>query len=163
VVLPSVHSVAHAVADAHAKLPGQGPLVVAGMQVPLPLHLPVGVNVEPLQAELTQVVPCTCRRQPPAPSQVPSSPQALALSIAHSLSGSVASLTGLQSPLVFPVFAFEHAMHSAEQAFSQQTPSTHEPDEHSWSRPHGLPFGFFGAQSPCPSQVPGQSVLSESS
>jgi len=144
-VLRSVQVVAQAVADAHLKLPGQGELVVAGIQVPLPLHLPAGVRVEPLQVAPPHDVVWTCNRQPPAPSQVPSWPQALLVSVAHSLSGSVATLTALHSPLVLPVFALTQAMHRAGQLFSQHTPSTHEPEEHSRPALHVAPFVFFAA------------------
>ena len=40
-----MHDVAQEFAEEHAKLPGHGIVVVEGMQLPLPLHFPEGVNV----------------------------------------------------------------------------------------------------------------------
>ena len=43
-------------------------------QVPVPLQVRPGVNVDPVQLAPTQVVPVAYRRQAPAPLQNPSVP-----------------------------------------------------------------------------------------
>ena len=44
-------------------------------QVPVPLQVRAGVNVDPVQVAAAQVVPAAYSRQPPVPSQNPSVPQ----------------------------------------------------------------------------------------
>jgi len=57
--------------------------VVAVWQVPLPLHERDDVSVEPVQVAAAHCVPVAYRRQPPAPSHMPSVPQVLAPWSAH--------------------------------------------------------------------------------
>lgn len=134
--------------DAQVKLPGHMFELLAGMQVPAPLHLPAGVIVAPLQLALPHEMPLACRRQEPVPSQVPSWPQVFELSTAHSLSGSVPVFTARQRPFVLPVFADEQAMQSAGQLFSQQTLSMHAPVLHWFPVVQGPPFPLLGVQMP---------------
>jgi hypothetical protein len=56
---------------------------VTVLQVPVPLHVRAGVNVEPVHVAATQVVPAAYRRQPPLPLQVPSVPQLGAPASSH--------------------------------------------------------------------------------
>ena len=79
--------VRHAVADSQVRLPGHA-CGAPPTHDDAPSHEPWGVNVLPLQAAAPQVVPSDLTLQAPPPEQVPSRPQALALSTAHSLSGS---------------------------------------------------------------------------
>lgn len=154
VVLRSTQAVLHVVVDAHPRLFGQGPEVVAARQLPLPLHLPVGTKfVVPLLTvhdELPHIVPETANRHPPIPSQVPSRPHGFAASAAHSPSISVPTLTGRQSPLVAPVFVLEQAMQRPGQLFSQQTPSTQADETHSLLVTQGLPAAAFIPPTPEP-------------
>jgi hypothetical protein len=69
-------------------------------QVPVPLQVRAGVNVDPLQAAATQVVPAAYRRHAPAPLHWPSVLQAAVPRSAHWLSGSVPAGTLVQVPTV---------------------------------------------------------------
>src|SRR5580692_8486593 len=66
-------------------------------------------------------------RQAPAPSHMPSNPQLVCVSAAHSLSGSLPAVTGRQRPSAAPVLALAQALQRPAQAVSQQTPSTQNP------------------------------------
>lgn len=82
-------------------------------------------------------MPAACRRQAPAPSQLPSRPQVVASSVAQSSSGSWPSGTGAQVPAQ-P--SRPHDMHTPTHAVWQQTPSTQKPERH-WSVAlQGWPF-----------------------
>ena len=131
VVLLSVQLVPHAVADAQSKFPGHAAVVVPVTQVPLPSHAALDVRIPLLQLELPQPLPATCKRHAPAPLHMPSWPQTLTVSTAHSLSGSVPALTGKHWPLGSPVFALEQAMQLPPHALSQHAPSTQNPETHS--------------------------------
>ena len=48
--------------------------MLTAWQVPVPLQVRAGVNVDPVQPAATQVVPVAYRRQAPAPLQAPSVP-----------------------------------------------------------------------------------------
>ena len=146
VVLFSVQLVPHAVADAQPKFPGHAAVLVPVTQVPLPLHDPLDVNIPLLQVELPQLLPATCNRHAPAPLHMPSCPQALPVSTAHSLSGSVPALIGRHFPSCPPVFKAEHAMQLPLHALSQQSPSTHDPEEHSLLVLQVVPFAFVSWQ-----------------
>jgi hypothetical protein len=100
-------------------------------QTPAPSQVRAGVYVDPLQDSGTQVVPEVYRRQAPAPSHWPSSPQLSAVSAVHSSSGSVPPLTARQRPFVAPVFVLAQALQAPVHADSQQTLSTQLPVAHS--------------------------------
>jgi hypothetical protein len=102
----------------------------------------------PVQDAVPQGVPVTWYRQPPTPSHMPSRPQALPVSAVHSLSGSVPTLTGRQSPSLAPVLAAEHALQAPVQVFSQQTPSTQLPDTQANAWVQAPPLATFGRQLP---------------
>jgi hypothetical protein len=101
--------------------------LVAVWQVPVPLQVRVGVNVDPVQAAATQAVPLAYRRQAPAPSQNPSVPQAAAPLSVHWLSGSWPAGTLVQVPTV-PVSA--HDWQVPVHAALQQKPCAQNPDVH---------------------------------
>lgn len=128
-VLRSVQDVAHAVAEAHANIPGHGDAPADDKHVPLPLQRPC-VSDAPEQLGLPQNVPAPCIRQAPTPSHMPSLPQEFVESTPHSESGSVPATIGRHRPLLAPVFAVTHARHVPPQALSQQTPSTQMPETH---------------------------------
>ena len=98
------------------------------MQALMPSQFPVGVTVAAPWALTTHdavphVVFSGRTRQLLLPLQVPSRPQKLAVSGAHSLSGSCPAGTAAQWPLAWPVFAIEQALHLPVQGPSQQNPS----------------------------------------
>ena len=66
--------------------------------LPFPSQLPPTTCLLPLHSVTPQGVPLAYFRQAPAPLQVPSWSQELAPSSAHSLSGSVAMVTGAHVP-----------------------------------------------------------------
>ena len=93
-----------------------------------------------MQLAATHIVPAAYRRQPPAPSQVPSVPQLGAPLSVHWLSGSAPTGTGVQVPAV-PASAHERQV--PVQLELQQTPCWHRPDAHSVPPAHVVPSGFF--------------------
>jgi hypothetical protein len=72
----------------------------------------------------------------------------VALSAAHSLSGSVPDVTAAQCPLATPVLVWTQASHVPLQAFEQQTPSVQYPLVH-WLVPLQLPPRSFLAVQVC--------------
>src|SRR5262245_15155014 len=96
------------------------PLVLSGnLQAPAPLHVPahtLGI----------------CSPAPPSGTLMPASgstaPMFGAAIPVHSIAGSVPSGIGLQTPSLPGTL---HAMQPPTQAFSQQTPSTQDPEAHS--------------------------------
>lgn len=67
---------------------------------------------------------------------------------AQSLSRSVPAVTAAQRPFAWPVFAIAQAKHVAVQVVSQQTPSTHARDVHSFPMVHVAPLAFRATQVP---------------
>jgi hypothetical protein len=51
---------------------------VAVTQLPVPLHVLSGVCATPVHVSIAHIVPAAYRRQPPAPSHIPSVPQPVA-------------------------------------------------------------------------------------
>jgi hypothetical protein len=74
------HDVLHT-PDPHAYVPHDD--AVVDWQVPVPLQVRAGVNVDPVQLPATQIVPLAYSRQAPPPSQAPSVPQVVAPLSAH--------------------------------------------------------------------------------
>ena len=107
-------------------------------QVPVPLQVRAGVNVEPAQDAPTQTVPLAYRRQPPPPSQVPSVPQLAAPMSAHWPSGSSPAATSRQVPVV-PARLQDRQL--PVQAVRQQAPCSQKPLPHSAAAVHAAPFG----------------------
>lgn len=100
-----------------------------------------------VQQLLQHRVPSGWRRHAPPPSQKPSRPQVDGASAPHSLSGSVPPAIGAQAPSLWPVLAAEHPWHVPPQEFSQQNPSTQDPDWQSAPPPPGSqawPLAFLG-------------------
>ena len=106
----------------------------------------MGLYVDPLPDAATHTVVASHCRQAPDPLQKPSVPQVDGAVAAHSLSGSVPPVTGLQSPFVWPVLALEHAWHAPPHADSQQTLSTQLPLLHSPPTAQVVPLGFWATQ-----------------
>jgi len=109
-------------------------------QVPVPLQVRAGENVDPVQLAATHMVPAAYRRQPPAPSQVPSVPQVEARLSAHWFSGSPPTGTNVHVP---GVPASAHDRQVPVQLELQQTPCWQRPDAHSVPPAHVVPSGFF--------------------
>jgi hypothetical protein len=107
---------------------GAHDVAAAAEQVPLPLHRRAGVAEALLQVAGAQTALVPCRRQSPAPSQVPSVPQEASLLVAHWLRGSAPARTGLQLPLARPVSLAAQDMHLPVQGESQQIPAEQLPD-----------------------------------
>jgi hypothetical protein len=112
---------------------------VAARQVPVPLQVRAGVTVEPVHVAATQVVPATYRRQPPAPSHVPSAPHVATPASVHWFSGSWPLGTFTQVPAV-PAIAHERQL--PVQVPMQHTPWAQLPELHSPSPAHAAPSGF---------------------
>ena len=109
-------------------------------QVPVPLHVRAGENVEPVHDAPTHTVPAAYRRQAPLPSQVPSVPQVEAPLSAHWLSGSAPTAANVQVPAV-PDSA--HDRQVPVQLELQQTPCWQRPEAHSVAPAQVVPSGFF--------------------
>jgi hypothetical protein len=122
----------------HAYAPHDDVVVV--WQVPVPLQVRAGVNVDPVQLAATQVVPLAYSRQVPPPSQVPSVPQLAAPMSAHWPSGSWPAGTSTQVPAV-PVIEQDRQL--PVQAVRQQAPCSQKPLAHSAVVAQVAPFGFF--------------------
>jgi hypothetical protein len=147
--------------DAHVVRQAVGPqmycmheAVLGPTQVPAPSQVLGGVYVATEHDSGAQVVPRIHRRQPPAPSQVPSRPQLEAGSAGHSLSGSVPAVIGRQRPSAAPVREAEQAAQEPAQADSQQTPSTQKPLVHSADPPQAAPFAFTDTHWPAMQKLP---------
>jgi hypothetical protein len=120
--------------------------------VPLPLQVRALIRTEPKQKDDWQTVPAVQFRHPPAPSQVPSSPQVDLADVAHRPRGSaVPELSGRQVPRNELTL---HDWQLPQTAETQHTPSVQYPLWH-WLpdvqvRPSGrrlpqaLPMQTFG-------------------
>jgi hypothetical protein len=115
---------------------------VGATQALLALQVDVLVNVDPLHVAPAHVVPVAYFRQPPFPSQVPSSPQVDAAAAGHWLAGvgAVPAGTELHVP-TDPVSA--HETQVPLQAVEQQTPCAQFPVLHSGPVLQLAPFGFL--------------------
>ena len=109
-------------------------------QVPVPLQVRAGENVDPVQLAPTHIVPAAYRRQPPAPSQLPSVPQVGAPLSSHWFSGSAPTGTNVHVPAV-PESAQDRQV--PVQLELQQTPCWQRPEAHSLPPPHGAASGFL--------------------
>ena len=99
----------------------------------------MGVDVEPLQEPVPQLVPAGIGRQAPPPSQVPLNPQGGAE--AQPPWGSIAPTgTGLQAPAEPATL---HEVHVPQLDDEQQTPSTQLPLSHSAAAAQIWPSRFF--------------------
>jgi hypothetical protein len=107
-------------------------------QVPVPLQVRAGVNVDPEQLCATQIVPLAYSRQAPPPSQAPSVPQVEAPLSAHWPRGSAPAGTSVHVPAV-PVMP--HDRQAPEQAVRQQVPCSQKPLEHSACAVQAAPLG----------------------
>ncbi len=94
------------------------------LQLPCPSQVLGARSVLPWQLRGAHSTPMVYLRQAPWPLQVPSRPQVVSGSAAHSLSGSRLSGTGRQRP---SLPARLQARQAPLQADSQQKPSTHWP------------------------------------
>jgi hypothetical protein len=96
-------------------------------------------------------VRATWKRQEPAPSHVPSSPQVVGSDAAQVLAsrGGVPAAANVQLPIAVGA---AHVRHVSVQAVLQQTPSTQKPLPHSTPQVHACPFSFCAFASPL--QVP---------
>jgi len=136
----------HAVADAHTVLPAHA-TAAAMTQVPAPSQAGAARSCAFSHEGDPQTVPAAKNRHPPAPSQVPSRPQAV-ISGVHFPADDPPALIGLHRPLVCPVSAFEQDMQAAVQALSQHNPPTHWPCAHSSFVRQADPSAFLGAHVP---------------
>ena len=106
-----------------AKSFGQGAPTPA-LQLPVPLHRPSGVRVEPLHvAGPQEVVEEACSQSPPA-AQFPVLPQGGA-AVHWPAGAGVSARMLVQVPSAWPVNVFRHAWQVPEHATEQQTPDTH--------------------------------------
>jgi len=106
----------------------------------VPLQVRAGEKVDPVQLAPTQTVPFAYRRQPPAPSHMPSVPQPAAPLSSHWLSGSVPTAAKVHVPAV-PASAQDRQV--PVQLELQQTPCWHRPEAHSVPPVQVVPRGFF--------------------
>jgi hypothetical protein len=104
------------------------------------LHVGSDVNVEPEHVVPPHFVPAAYRRQAPAPSQVPSVPQLVAIWSAHWFSGSWPAATSVHVPIEA---AMAHERQVPVHELLQQTPCAHWPDWHSLPAAHVAPLSFF--------------------
>ena len=101
-------------------------IVAPGLQRPAPSHTCAPTTASPSQLPALHGVPAAYLRQPPAPSQVPSSPQVLAMLAAHVLAPR--GLPPVSMPTQVPADASAaHVMQPSVQAVLQQIPSTQKP------------------------------------
>jgi len=114
-------------------------------QAPAPLQAGTGSSVPLAQAATPQAVPVAHLRQAPAPSQVPSFPQEVAVSAVQSLRTSVPDTAGVHWPSVPTP---PQVMQAPVQALSQQTPSTQKPLWQLPAAPQAVPFVSFAVQTP---------------
>jgi len=103
----------------------------------VPVHVRVGWNCVPEHAAATQTWLVPYLRHAPAPSQKPSSPHCSGVPAVQSLCGSFPADVTTHFPSSCPVYVIAHALQAPVQAFSQQTPSTHAPDEQAPSSEQG--------------------------
>jgi hypothetical protein len=105
---------------------------------PSPSQILIPVIPDPAQAPEAQTVPFTNLRQPPLPSQVPSSPQVEAAAIGHSLAVRGLAPAGTASQVPSDPGRL-HDMHFPVHADLQQTPSTQNPLPQSEPHEQGCP------------------------
>ena len=113
-------------------------LLVAVWQVPVPLHICAGVNVEPVHVAPAHCVPATYSRQAPLPLHVPSAPQPAGPASVHWLRGSSPLGTLLHVPSE-PAIA--HDRQVPVQALPQQMPCAQIPELHCASVLHAALIG----------------------
>jgi hypothetical protein len=142
-----VFGLTHCVFDVHVARQAAAPHwngvhedCVPAAHVPVPLHWGADVNVEPAHVAAPQVVPAAYRRQAPAPSHVPSSPQFMAPPSVHWFSGSWPAATSEQVPRL-PASAHERQVPVHE--LEQQTPCWQKLEPHSAPAAHAAPSSFF--------------------
>lgn len=111
--------------------------------VPLPLHVPAPLIVDPSHVPGAHGVPAGYRRHEPSPSHVPSNPQVDAACCRQLESRAVAG-SDEQVPCL-PITL--HARHEAPQAWLQQTPSTQKLLKHSVAFRQASPFILVGGAS----------------
>jgi hypothetical protein len=99
-----------------------------------------GVKVTPVQVAAAHIVPAAYRRQPPAPSHIPSVPQLGAPLSMHWFRGSVPAGTAAHVP---GLAASAHERHVPVQLELQQTPCWQSPEAHSFPLVHVVPSTFF--------------------
>lgn len=110
------------------------------LQVPVPLHVRVGVNELAAHIAPTQTVPAPYLRHAPEPSHVPSLPHEGDPASVHWLSGSVPAGTTLHVPRL-PASA--HDWHVPVQAVAQQMSWLQFPDAQSTPAAHVAPLDFL--------------------
>ena len=130
--------------------------VLTVWQVPVPLQVRVGENVDPVQLAATQVVPLAYRRQAPPPSQNPSVPQAAAPLSAHWFRGSCPAGTFVHVPAV-PLSA--HDWQVPPQPALQQNPWAQNPEAHSPAAAQATPIAFLVQLPPLQENGDTQSAL----
>jgi hypothetical protein len=120
---------------------GTHEMVTGATHAPVALQVDSGVNTLLSQRAAAQTVPGRCRRQPPAPSQVPSVPQVSGSWASQRLRGSSApAATCVQTP---GADGSAQLRQLPVQASAQQTPSTQKLDWQSAAAVHGWPAGFL--------------------
>ena len=114
---------------------------VDAAQEPVASQVASGVNTPALQRSGAQTVPTRKRRQPLAPSHLPSVPQVDGSCAAHCLRGSSPPAgTGVQTP---DDDGRLQLLQVPSQALSQHTPSTQKLLRHSLAAPQMSPIGFL--------------------
>src|SRR5215831_88219 len=131
--------------------------MVGWTQLPLPLQVPAGVSVEPLQVSVPQLVPTSTNAHWPLPSQVPLLPQGWLLLTAQPPCGSaLPAATGWQAPGLPERLQIWQLPQLADE---QQTPSTQLPLSHSVPAAQAWP-SRLRPQAPLLQNFPGaQSLL----
>ncbi len=124
----------------HWNAPHEVPVWVA--QVPVPLQSRGAVKVAAVQVAAAHCVPATCLRQPPMPSQAPSSPQVEAAAARHwlAVSGGDPAPIGEQVPTLV---GKAHDRQVPVQAELQQTFWAQNVELHSAFCAHEAPIGFL--------------------
>jgi len=120
---------------------GTHEIVSGATQAPVALHVDSGLNTLLAQVAAAHTVPGRCRRQAPAPSQVPSVPHVSAGWEAQVLRGSSEPVaTFVQTP---GADGSAQLRQLPMQASAQQTPSTQKLDAQSPVPLHGWPLAFL--------------------
>jgi hypothetical protein len=130
-----------------AQVKGRHDAVLA-LQLPSPSHFDC-VSVVTEQLSVAQAVPEAYKRHAPAPLQKPSRSQLAAVSVGHSLSGSLPLAMLPHAPLApEPFFAAEQAWHGPAHGASQQVPSTQLPVVHCEPALQAAPVAWSGRHAP---------------
>jgi hypothetical protein len=111
-------------------------------QLPLPLQLETGVNVEPVHDGSPQGTEVDAWTHAPAPLHTPVLPQG---GLAPQPLCAVFAATLAQDPALAPTL---HAWQVGQAPTPQQTPSVQKPEPHSSAPPQGMPLPFLGMQLP---------------